>query len=411
MSPERTLRFPEGFVWGSGISAHQVEGDNRHNDWWAFEQQGKVTRSEASGLATDHYHRFEEDFEIARTLDQRAVKISIEWSRIEKERGVYDETEIEHYVDVVRAASMRGISPYVTLHHFTNPHWLGAYGWWEGSHTPAIFNEYVRVIASRLAPWVDTWITVNEPMLLASAGYLFGLWPPEHESWRSAWRVAGNLVKAHRLAYETVHDCDPVCRVGPAVNVTALKHPGKPTFKDRLLGGWLDWAANWYFIDRVKDRADFIGVQYYTRATVQQLLAGDPLALPAGMMRLPTTDMGWEIYPKGIYYTVKSAARRSGLPIIVTENGIADASDAARESFIRDHLKWLHKAIEEGADVRGYLHWALTDNFEWRDGFSPRFGLVAVDYDTLERRPRESAWYYARICRDNAVIVPDEDEV
>lgn len=407
--PERILRFPEGFVWGAGISAHQVEGDNRHNDWWAFEQQGKVAHGDTSGRATDHYHRFDEDFAIADELGLGAVKISIEWSRIEKERGVYDADEIAHYVEVVRSARSHGLSPYVALHHFTSPHWLGSYGWWEGASTPAIFAEYVRAVVPALAPWVDTWITINEPMLLASAGYLFGLWPPERTGWSTALRVAANLVRAHRAAYDAIHELDPVCRVGPAVNVTALKHPGRPTLRDRLLGGWVDWLANHYFIDRVKERSDFVGVQYYTRATVQQLLAGDPLALPTGMRPLPKTDMGWEIYPKGLYYTVRSAAKRSGKPIIVTENGIADARDVRREAFIVEHLAWLHRAIEEGCDVRGYLHWALTDNFEWREGFAPRFGLAAVDYDTLERTLRPSARRYERICRENSVTVPAEE--
>ncbi|MCG2807714.1 MAG: family 1 glycosylhydrolase [Coriobacteriia bacterium] len=400
------LHFPGGFTWGAGISAHQVEGENRHNDWWAFEQQGKVAHSHFSGRATDHYNRFDEDFAIAESLGLSAVKISIEWSRIERERGVYDQDEIAHYVQVVKSARSHGLSPYVTLHHFSNPHWLGAYGWWEGTSTPALFAEFVRAVVVPLEPWVDTWITINEPMLLASAGYLFGMWPPERKGWASAWRVARNLVRAHRLAYEAIHELDTVCRVGAAVNVTALKHPGRPTLRDRLLGGWVDWVANYYFIDHVKDRSDFVGVQYYTRATVQQLLAGDPMALPTGMRPLPKTDMGWEIYPKGLYYTVRSMAKRSGKPIIVTENGIADAADERREDFIVEHLQWLHRAIEEGCDVRGYFHWALTDNFEWREGFEPCFGLVAIDYLTLKRTVRPSARTYERICRQNAVPAP-----
>lgn len=407
--PGDILEFPEGFVWGAGISAHQCEGDNRHNDWWAFEQQGRVARGECSGEATDHYHRFDEDFANARALGLSAVKISIEWSRIEKERGVYDEAEIAHYIEVVRSARSHGLSPFVTLHHFTNPHWLGAYGWWEGTSTPALFAQFVRAVVPALSPWVDTWITINEPMLLASAGYLFALWPPERKGWGPAWRVARNLVKAHRLAYDVIHELDPVCRVGPAVNVTALKHPGRPSIKDRLLGGWIDWVANYYFIDKVKDRCDFVGVQYYTRATVQQLLAGDPMALPTGMRVLPKTDMGWEIYPKGLYYTVRSVAKRCGKPIFVTENGIADAGDTRRERFIAEHLVWLHRAIEEGCDVRGYLHWALTDNFEWREGYAPRFGLVEVDYETQRRSIRPSALTYAAIAQSNKVTIPAEE--
>jgi beta-glucosidase len=402
------LRFPEGFVWGSGISAHQTEGGNRGNDWWEFEQAGNVANGEVSGDACDHYNRYAEDFALAASLGHRALKLSIEWSRIEPERGHYDQSELDHYARVLEAAREAGLVPFVTLHHFTNPAWLGRYGWWEGAQTSEIFGEYVYQVASRLEPWTDIWITINEPMLLAAAGYLHGQWPPQRRSWRKALRVAANLVKAHRLAYDLVHEVCDSCQAGPAVNVTALKQPGRPTLRDLAFGGPLDWLANYYFIDRARDKADFIGVQYYTRTTVQQLLAGDPLAIPHGMRKLPRTDLGWEIYPKGLYYTVRSMWRRFGLPVYVTENGIADAADEQRADFIREHLFWLHRAIDEGVDVRGYLHWALMDNFEWREGFGPRFGLVEIDYDTQERIARPSARAFERICRENGVEVPAE---
>jgi len=397
------LEFPEGFMWGSGLSAHQAEGGNRNNDWWAFEQNGGIADGETSGDACDHYHRFAEDFRLAADMGQQAVKISVEWSRVEPRPGEFDESELEHYERVVRTMRDLGLRPVVALHHFTNPLWLERYSWWEGGDVPAMFAAYCRVVAGRLDPWVDTWITVNEPMLLATAGYVFGVWPPERRSLLAGRRVARNLVAAHRLAYEAVHDAASECQVGPAVNITPLKHPGKPTFRDRMLGGSLDWLANHYFTDRVLDRSDFIGVQYYSRATVAQLLAGDPLAIPRGVRKLPKTDMGWEIYPKGFYYVVRDVWRRSRLPVLVTENGIADASDTKRAQFIRDHLVWLHRAIEEGADVRGYLYWSLTDNFEWREGFGPRFGLIEVDYETQERRVRESAAFYEHVCRTNSV--------
>lgn len=402
-TPARSVGFPSDFVWGSGISAHQVEGGNDRNDWWDFEQAGHVAGGQASGRATDHYHRYAEDFALAADLGHQALKISIEWSRVEPERGVYDPAAIAHYVDVVRALRAVGITPYVVLHHFTNPRWLGEYGWWTSPRAVEFFGAYVLEVVRALSPWVDHWITINEPMLLASAGYAFGVWPPQQRGFRNGMRVARNLVHAHRVAYETIHEEGGICRVGPAVNVTAFKQPKHASLRDRLLGGPLDWLANYYFIDRVRDRSDFIGVQYYSRATVQQLLAGDPLAVPRGMRRLPRSDMGWEIYPKGLYYTVRDMHRRCGLPVIVTENGIADADDARRARFIRDHLVWLHRAMEEGADVRGYLHWALTDNFEWAEGFAPRFGLVGIDYDSLERTVRPSARFYEEICRSGQV--------
>lgn len=404
---ERTLRFPDGFVWGSGLSAHQAEGGNHLNDWYRFEQQGHVARGEVSGRASMHYERFAEDISLAADLGHGAIKTSVEWSRIEPEEGHFDEEALAHYVRVVTEMRRSGISPYIVLHHFTSPLWLERYGWWEGPETPALFERFVRVVARELAPFVDTWITINEPMLLAGAGYLFGMWPPRVRGYRRAWRVARNLVRAHTLAYDAVHEIAGVCRVGPAVNVTALKQPPGASLKDRLLGGPLDWLANHYFVDAARRRSDFIGVQYYSRATVQQLLSGDPTAIPDGMRKLPRSDLGWEIYPKGMYHTVRDVSRRCKLPVIVTENGIADAADSMRAGFIRDHLVWLHRAMAEGADVRGYLHWALLDNFEWAEGFAPRFGLVAVDYGTGERTVRPSARYYEGICRSGEVSLED----
>ncbi len=401
------VQFPAGFVWGSGISAHQAEGGNDANDWARFERAGGVKRGQVSGPASHHFERYAEDFALAAELGHQAVKLSVEWSRVEPRKGQWDEGAIAHYVDVVRSARDHGLSPYVVLHHFTNPLWLEQYGWWKGGETPALFERYVRRIAEPLGHWVDTWITVNEPMLLAGAGYLFGVWPPQERSYRSTWSVARNLMKAHILAYDAVHEVAGVCRVGPAVNVTAFKQPHRAPLRDRVLGSSLDWFANHYYIDRVRHRSDFIGIQYYSRATVQQLLSGDPLAVPDGMRRLPKTDMGWEIYPKGLYHTVRDMWQRCGLPIIVTENGIADANDERRSLFIRDHLVWLKRAIDEGADVRGYLHWALLDNFEWAEGFDARFGLIEVDYASGERTVRPSARYYEKICRSGAVSLVD----
>lgn len=398
------LRFPEGFVWGSGVSAHQVEGGNTGNDWSAFEGAGGVSGGVRSGDACDHFSRYEADFDLAAALGHAAFKTSVEWSRVEPEEGCFDAGALAHYAAYVKALLDRGIEPWIVLHHFTSPRWLAGHGWWLGAETPRLFARFARVVAERLSPHVRMWVTINEPMLLASAGYVFGVWPPERRNLADGLRVASNLVRAHRLAYGALRAvCGPEARIGPAVNVTALKHPGNPTARDRLLGGPLDWLANHYFTDRVADAADFLGVQYYSRATVQQLLAGDPLAIPTGVRRLPRTDLGWEIYPRGIYHVVKAAWRRHRLPIYVTENGLADASDRVRGPFIRDHLVWLHRAIAEGCDVRGYLHWSLLDNFEWREGFAPRFGLVAVDYATQERTVRPSARYYERICRANAV--------
>lgn len=405
-APERRLEFPDGFMWGSGISAHQTEGDNRHSDWWPFEASGAIAHGEVSGRATDHWHRYREDFGLARDLNQRLVKISVEWARIEPEPGLFDEDALGHYHDVLESMRSLGLTPLVVLHHFTSPQWLAGFGNWEGRQTPERFAAFVRVVASRLGAHCQTWITVNEPMLLAAMGYLHGTWPPQRRGWRSARRAWHNLIRAHGLARYELRSLNPFCRVGVAVNTTALRLSGHPTLWERSMYGVVDWLANHYYVDRVRSELDFVGLQYYSHNTVRQLIHQEFDAWPEGAAE--KTDMGWDIYPRGIYTTVANAYKRWKIPIIITENGIADATDRHREAFTRDHLAWLHRAIREGADVRGYLHWALTDNFEWLEGFDPRFGLVGIDYDTLERHIRPSAHAYARICAENAVVIPGD---
>ncbi len=404
--PLGIIRFPHGFLWGAGISAHQAEGGNRHNDWWAFEQGGGIANGEVSGGACDHYNRYPEDFALAAELGHGAHKLSVEWSRIEKTPGVYDEDELEHYVDVVRTLRELGIRPFVTLHHFTNPMWFSESGGWLRPDAPAAFARFAREVVKRLGPYVDDWITLNEPMLVAHFGYVNGYWPPGRRSMREGLKVARTLTRAHCAAYEVIRAESPAASIGAAVNTTIVAMSLEPSLTELALMRPLDWLANSYFLDRVRGNLDFVGLQYYSRVTARQLLFAEIGAKPLDR-RPEQSDIGWEIYPEGLRDVVRHAWRRYGLPIYVTENGLADRNDRLREGFIRDHLAWLHRAISEGADVRGYFHWALLDNFEWREGFGPRFGLIEVDYDTQERTVRDSARYYERICRTNELEVAE----
>jgi beta-glucosidase len=401
------LRFPEGFLWGSGTSAHQVEGGNRNNDWWAFEHAGHIRDGEVSGEACDQWHRFREDLRLAADLGHQAHKISVEWSRIEKEPGVFDEDALAHYAEVLHTMRDLGIKSFVTLHHFTSPLWLEAIGCWESAEAVQRFASFSKVVAERLGDLVDAWITVNEPMLLAAFGYVEGYWPPRRKSLGAGLRAARNLAAAHNAAYDAVKSVRPDAVVGVAVNSTVFELSAQHALWERFFVTPADWFGNRWYLDRCRGRLDFVGLQYYSRTTIRQLLFGDPTAGPLSGDELPVTDLGWAIYPEGMRKVVKQAWRRYKVPLYITENGLADAEDVIRKVFIHDHLKCLHAAIEEGADVRGYFHWSLIDNFEWREGFWPRFGLVAVDYATQERTVRDSARYYAMICRENGLEVAD----
>jgi beta-glucosidase len=400
------LQFPDPFYWGSGTSAHQVEGSNRHNDWWAFEQQGRIRDGEVSGDADDWWHRYNADLTLAAELGHNAHKMSIEWSRVEKQPGVFDEEVLEHYGEMLRTMRRLGIAPFVVLHHFTNPLWLEATGCWENPETPKRFAAFAKVVAERYGDLVEAWITINEPMLLAAFGYVVGYWPPERASWTAGRRAAVNLMRGHRLAYAAVKEVLPEATVGVAVNATQFEMSARPALWERLVVTPVDWLANLWFLDRIRNQLDFIGLQYYSRTTVRQLVFGDPQGGPRGD-DLPVSDLGWAIYPEGLHHVVRRTWHRYHLPLHITENGIADRSDVHRKLFIHDHLRCLHDAIGEGADVRGYFHWSLVDNFEWREGYFPRFGLLEIDYATQERRVRDSARYYEMICRRNGFEIPD----
>ena len=395
------IKFPKNFLWGAGTSSHQVEGGNV-NDWSKWEKgnaEGLAKKSETywqpwqkekfpemlqsrnyiSGRACDHYHRFKEDFDIAKELNHNAHRFSIEWSRIEPKEGFIDEKEIEHYRQVLIALKERNIEPFVTLYHWTLPNWLAEKGGWLNPKTPYYFDRYVKIISENLFDYVNFWITLNEPSLYASNSYLKGNWPPEKKSIFKYFRVVNNLVKAHKLAYRALHLIDLECKVGIAKNNIYFENIP-----------FIDCFWNKYFLNKIKNEQDFIGLNHYFHQTL------------FGNKNESVSDMGWEIYPEGIYRVLKEL-KKYNKPIYITENGLADKDDQKREKFIKDYLIWIYKAIEEGVDVRGYLHWSLLDNFEWDKGFWPRFGLVEVDFKTFERKIRPSAYKYAKICKDNKI--------
>ena len=245
---------------------------------------------------------------------------------------------------------------------------------------------------------------INEPVLVAVQGYGSGQWPPLVKGGiPRAKKVGGRMVDAHHLARAAVRSTRPDAQVGVAVNSVAVI-ADEDSRRARALHAFVDFMTNWWFLEKTEGDTDFIGLQYYGRVLPQQLLKGAGLAGPPGPEGV--SDLGWPLFSEGLYRMVRETAKRYETPIYITENGIADAADTRREAFIVNHLAWLHRAMREGADVRGYFHWALTDNFEWLEGFEPRFGLVGIDYETLARSVRPSAKRYAEICRTGLVEVP-----
>lgn len=400
------LKFPRWFLWGTSTSAHQVEGNNMNNDWWVWEQKkGTVKNNDRSGDACDHYNRYEDDFDWSAKLNHNAHRLSIEWSRIEPEEGVWSWDEIDHYREVLKALQKRKIKVMLTLHHFTNPIWLAKKGGWTNSQTPALFARYAEFVAEHLGEYVFGWITINEPMIYLSQSYVVAVWPPQDRSYFKAFRVFRNMVKGHRLAYKEIQaemkKQNRQARVGIAQNMVSLV-----SYKNKFL----DWVYvriselvwNELFLNKTKQYHDFIGVNYYLHQRVRRGEGGGFIFVDVRKEHRESSDLGWEVFAPGLF-DVLVDLQKYKKPIYITENGIATVNDDKRTRFIVAHLKEVYHAIQSGVDIRGYFYWSLLDNFEWQLGFEPRFGLVEVDYGTQKRKPRPSAYVYAEIARDNEI--------
>lgn len=363
-----------------------------HNDWWAWEQANPHV--EASSKATDHYRRYKEDFALAQQLGHNAHRLSLEWSRIEPKPGQWSRPAINHYRDVLQELERQGMKRCVTLHHFTNPQWVAQRGGWLSSRTPEHFAQYVRFVAQQLGDEIDLWVTINEPVVYADQAYWKGNWPPQHKSLARFLAVTRHMAAAHRQAYRIIHQYQPKASVGIAKHCIAYL-PARPNFlPDTIAAGLKSYWFNHRFFHLTGSVHDFIGVNFYFTDTVRTTLS--PPFARHDTWKGATSDLGRAIRPEGLTHVLLEM-KRYGKPLYVTENGLADASDSRRADFIRSHLRAVEKAQQQGADVRGYFHWSLLDNFEWTKGFAPRFGLIEVDYHTLERTVRPSAYVYKAI--------------
>jgi beta-glucosidase len=410
----RAFRFPPGFLWGAATSAHQVEGDNRASDWWAFEQAGELPFK--SGDACRHYSLFKKDFDLAKAWGHNAHRFSIEWSRIEPRQGAWDFAAIDHYREVIDALRTRGMEPVVTLHHFTNPAWFAEAGGWLPRRNVAYFARYAEFVAGQFGSEARWWLTINEPTVYAKNAFVSGNWPPRRQGdWAAAWRAMRNMGHAHRLSYDILHRYRPDALVGFAHSAPLVVPRQPPRAADRMAAALRDLLLNRVPLRLMAGlagrRLDFVGLNYYCRTLVHwqprgtaALFGTDWLEDDQGEPRA-FSDIGWEIHPAGLKRQLARFAQY-GVPVLVTENGLATTDEDLRLSFLRDHLRALAAAVADGVPVAGYLYWSLMDNYEWSSGIAPRFGLAATDFATQERTPRPAAAYFAEVCRRNAL--PDE---
>ena len=422
--PEGTYRFPKGFIWGTATAAHQVEGQNKNNNWFAWENDpGRIIQDQQAGLACDWWNgRWKEDLTNAAHDGQNSHRFSIEWSRIQPMPDTWDENAIDFYREMLKGMRSLGLEPMVTLHHFTDPLWIYENGGWENDATPNHFAKFVHKVVTAFKDLVDFWITVNEPAVYSNAGYLEGSFPPGKSKLGAAYTVMRNMLKGHAAAYMIIHKLQRNAQVGYSKNYRGLE-PSRiwfppdvwitnfssrsfnDAFSNTLVNGKFRFALKKENISEAIGTQDFIGLNYYS---VDKIVF-KPFAVKDIFHRryLPENAQVSETgfianIPRGMYTALKWA-HQFNLPIYITENGVEDSTDSMRPAYIIEHLQQVWRAANFNWRVKGYYHWSQVDNFEWDRGWSQRFGLWGLERKTQKRIRRNSVDLYAAICKENGI--------
>jgi len=426
---------PRGFFLGAATSAHQIEGGT-HNDWTDWEKgrypdgTPHIADGASAARIADSWNLWRSDLSALQLIGANAYRLGVEWSRLEPTPGAWDEAAAARYHEMFAGLRAAGITPIVTLYHFTLPVWVADRGGWDWDGAPAALAAFAARAGAAFGDVVDWWCTINEPNVLVAKSYLAGQWPPGARDPRRAALALAALMRAHGLMTRALRESDRAdadgdgraTRIGIAQNLRIFDpYSARPV--DGIVAGAADWFYDESFLDAVTlgrirvvlpgvididepfpalaGSLDYLGVNYYTRdLIVGRLDRAHPYDVAAAPDR-PRSDLGWEIYPEGLYRLLVRYARR-GWPLFVTENGVADGRDVARADFLRAHLYAVDRARADGVDVIGYLHWSLIDNFEWSHGFRGRFGLFKIDFGdpVLTRRPTAAVTVFQQAARN-----------
>ena len=407
------FEFPQGFLWGTATAAHQVEGNNVNSDVWVMEHVPETPYVDSSGDACDHYHRYREDIALLAELGFNSYRFSIEWARIEPEEGEFSQAVLEHYRDMLRTCHEHDINPIVTFHHFTSPRWLIASGGWESSDTPDKFARYCERATQYLGDLIGAACTINEANI-ASLIVEWGFAPSPKKLHKAAWWMAtakalgispGRLapflyatsskaidiiLTSHRRAVEAIKSASGNFPVG----ITLALQDIQAAEGGEKRAARLRKAINDVYLDSLGGD-DFVGVQAYSR------VRSGPQGMLSPEEGVELTQMGYEFWPEALEATIRDAVEKTGLPVIVTENGIGTEDDNRRIEYVRRALQGVANCLKDGLDVRGYTYWSAFDNFEWSLGYRPTFGLIAVDRKTQQRTIKPSARWLGDIARAN----------
>ena len=440
----KSIIFPQNFKWCISSSAHQIEGGNYNSDWWEFEQKsGNILDGDTSKKATDHWNRVQEDVFLMKDLGISTYRFSVEWAKIEPFEGSFDQSVLDHYREEVQILRREGIEPIVTLLHYTLPQWLAKKGGLHGKSFPGHFAKYTKKVYESLGDVVDMWVTFNELLGPVAKGYLKDDWPPQDEGrdekdkLNRALDAIKNSLSAHALSYHSLHALAATAKRKVSVGMIHALATIRPVYQIipphllllNLLGahffarsynwnllhalksGILQWnipsVLSYYeFVPLLQNSLDFIGINYYSRHNIRLNLFSPTLDdMFQIVYKGEIDDMGWEAYPQGITRLLLKVQKIfPGLPIYITENGIADNSDEKRIDYIKEHLKAIHRAINKGVEVKGYCYWTLVDNFEWNYGYTMKYGLYALDPETMSRTPKKSAEEFKKIINSNGFI-------
>jgi beta-glucosidase len=429
---EATFTFPDSFLWGTATAGYQVEGQSTNTDFWRWEQQpGQIEGGRLSGDACDWWNgrRWQEDFDRAAADGHNALRLSVEWSRIQPERDRWDEYALDYYREMVQGLRQRGLTPMVTLFHWANPLWaIEPTHIWETGEVVPLFEQYTRKVAAALGEHVNLWCTINEPNSFMVQHWLRAVRPPQKGDIRLAFRVAANILRAHAAAYRALHAAQPNAMVGLPVHFHwVIPRPGgmaldewaarsqfnsfSALFSQAVASGQLRRPVIWpVSVPEAKGTQDYLALQYYTTDVVRFDLS-NPTELfgrrsyPAGAEPDKVTAAGGDGYvnhPAGMFESLRWA-QQFKLPIYITENGIGDDEDGLRRRYLIGHVREMWRGVNFNWDVRGYFHWSLVDNFEWEHGWDYRFGLYALDPDTQVRTARPSARLYGEIARTHTL--------
>ncbi len=423
----KQFSLPEKFIFGTATASLQIEGGDKNNTWYRWsETPGKIKDGTSTLIADDHWNRVDEDIRLMKKMHVNGYRMSLEWSRIEPRKGEFNLSAINHYKDEIIKLKKAGIEPLVTLHHFSNPLWFEDSGGWTHRNSIEHFQSYVEFTSAQLGSLVKDWVTINEPNVYLHFGYLNGIWPPGENNLFRFISGAKNMIASHIAAYKIIHKVrfqlglkDTKVASAHHLRIFDPKHGTRAEkfiskIYDRLfqdifvtgmsegkllfpLGRGYPWGKGCY--------QDYFGINYYSRDILSFNIKN-----PAGMFGsievksgAPVNDLGWEIYPEGLYRICEKYFARFRKPIYITENGTCDKNDLFRTQYIYDHMIQIKKLIDNKINVERYYHWTLMDNFEWAEGLTARFGLIEVDFANQKRKIRKSGNFYTELCKNHGV--------